>query len=206
MNPALHLAVQKARDANMPKDNIQRAIDKGTGAGSDADAFERITYEGYAPGGVAVLVDVLTDNRNRAASDVRYIFSKNGGKLGTSGSVAYLFERKGIILVPQDSTDEDELMELALEAGAEDVAEQEHDYRVVTTPEDFTAVREAMGAADIAFENAEITMVPQNSIDLDAATAKQTLRLIDALEENDDVQEVYANFDISEDVMAEVVT
>ena len=186
--------------------NIQRAIDKGTGAGSDADAFERITYEGYAPGGVAVLVDVLTDNRNRAASDVRSIFSKHGGKLGTSGSVAYLFERKGIILVPQDSTDEDELMELALEAGAEDVAEQENDYRVVTTPEDFTAVREAMGAAEITFENAEITMVPQNSIDLDAGTAKQTLRLIDALEENDDVQEVYANFDISEEVMAEVVT
>jgi len=206
MNPALHLAVQKARDANMPNDNIQRAVDKGTGAGADAETFERITYEGYAPGGVAVLVDVLTDNRNRAASDVRYIFSKNGGKLGTTGSVAYLFERKGIILVPRDATDEDELMEIALESGAEDVTEQENDYRVVTTPEDFTGVREAMGAADVAFENAEITMVPQNSIDLDAGTARQTLRLIDALEENDDVQEVYANFDISEEVMAEVVT
>ena len=121
MNPTLGLAVQKAKDANMPNDNIQRAIDKGTGAGSDADAYERITYEGYAPGGVAVLVDVLTDNRNRAASDVRYVFSKNGGKLSTSGSVAYLFERKGVILVPKDSTDEDELMEVALEAGAEDV-------------------------------------------------------------------------------------
>ena len=190
----------------MPNDNIQRAIDKGTGAGADAETFERITYEGYAPGGVAVLVDVLTDNRNRAASDVRYIFSKNGGKLGTSGSVAYLFERKGVILVPRDSTDEDELMEMALEAGAEDVEEQENDYRVVTTPEDFTAVREALGEADVAFENAEITMVPQNSIDLDAGTARQTLRLIDALEENDDVQEVYANFDISEEVMAEVVS
>jgi YebC/PmpR family DNA-binding regulatory protein len=206
MNPALHLAVQKAKDGNMPNDNIQRAIDKGTGAGADAETYERITYEGYAPGGVAVLVDVLTDNRNRAASDVRYIFSKNGGKLGTTGSVAYLFERKGIVLVPKDSTDEDELMEIALEAGAEDVAEQENDYRVVTTAEDFTAVREALGAADVAFENAEITMVPQNIIDLDAGTARQTLRLIDALEENDDVQEVYANFDISEDVMAEVAT
>ena len=204
MNAALGLAVQKAKDANMPNDNIQRAIDKGTGAGSDADAYERITYEGYAPGGVAVLVDVLTDNRNRAASDVRYLFSKNGGKLGTSGSVG-LFERKGI-LVPKDSTDEDELMEVALEAGAEDVEEQENDYRVVTTPEDFTAVREALGEADIPYENAEITMEPQNSIDLDAGTARQTLRLIDALEENDDVQEVYANFDISEEVMAEVVS
>jgi YebC/PmpR family DNA-binding regulatory protein len=180
MNAALGLAVQKAKDGNMPNDNIQRAIDKGTGAGSDADTYERITYEGYAPGGVAVLVDVLTDNRNRAASDVRYLFSKNGGKLGTSGSVAYLFERKGIILVPKDTTDEDELMEAALEAGAEDV--------------------------DVAYENAEITMEPQNSIDLDAGTARQTLRLIDALEENDDVQEVYANFDISEEVMAEVVS
>ena len=204
MNPALQLAVHKAKDANMPNDNIQRAIDKGTGAGSDADAYERITYEGYAPGGVAVMVDVLTDNRNRAASDVRYIFSKNGGKLGTSGSVAYLFERKGVILVPKDATDEDGLMEAALEA--EDVEEQENDYRVVTTPEDFTAVREALREAAVAYENAEITMVPQNSIDLDAGTARQTLRLIDALEENDDVQEVYANFDISEEVMAEVAT
>src|SRR5215218_6935102 len=168
MNPALHLAVQKAKNANMPNDNIQRAIDKGTGA----------------------------------ASDVRYVFSKNGGKLGTTGSVAYLFERKGVILVPKGSADEDELMEVALESGAEDVVEQENDYRVVTTPEDFSAVREAIGEADIPYENAEITMEPQNSFDLDAVTARQTLRLIDALEENDDVQEVYANFDISDEVMA----
>ncbi|QIN82883.1 YebC/PmpR family DNA-binding transcriptional regulator [Rubrobacter tropicus] len=206
MNPTLALAVQKAKDGNMPNDNIQRAIDKGTGSGADAAAIERITYEGYAPGGVAVLVDVLTDNRNRTASDVRYVFSKNGGKLGTSGSVAYLFERKGIILVPKDDVDEDDLMMAALEAGAEDVEEQEGDYRVVTTPETFTAVREALDEAGISYENAEITMEPQNSIDLDAGTAKQTLRLIDALEENDDVQEVYANFDISDEVMAEVAS
>ena len=206
MNPALGLAVQKAKDANMPNDNIQRAIDKGTGAGADAANFERITYEGYAPGGVAVLIDVLTDNRNRAASDVRYVFSKNGGKLGTSGSVSYLFERKGVILVPKDSADEEALMEVALDSGAEDVEEQDNDYRVVTTPEDFSAVREALGGAEIPYENAEITMEPQNSIDLDAGTARQTLRLIDALEENDDVQEVYANFDISEEVMAEVIS
>src|SRR5215204_4752140 len=202
MNPALGLAVQKAKDANMPNDNIQRAIDKGTGDGADADNFERITYEGYAPGGVAILIDVLTDNRNRAASDVRYVFSKNGGKLGTSGSVSYLFERKGVILVPKDSADEEELMEVALESGAEDVEEHENDYRVVTTPEDFSAVREALSEANIPYENAEITMEPQNSIDLDAGTARQTLRLIDALEENDDVQAVYANFDISDEVMA----
>ncbi|MDP9480983.1 MAG: YebC/PmpR family DNA-binding transcriptional regulator, partial [Actinomycetota bacterium] len=172
MNPALGLAVQKAKGANMPNDNIQRAIDKGTGAGSEADAYERITYEGYAPGGVAVLVDVLTDNRNRAASDVRYIFSKNGGKLGTSGSVAYLFDRKGVILVPKDSVDEDELMEAALEAGAEDVEEQESDYRIVTTPEGFSEVRDALDGAGIPYENAEITMEAQNSIELDAATAR----------------------------------
>jgi YebC/PmpR family DNA-binding regulatory protein len=202
MNPGLGMAVQKAKEGNMPNDNIQRAIDKGTGAGADAAAIERITYEGYAPGGVAVLVEVLTDNRNRAASDVRYVFSKNGGKLGTTGSVSYLFERKGVILIPIDEVDEDELMELALEAGAEDVEVSESDYRVVTAPEDFVTVRQNLVEAGVAFENAEITMQPQNSIDLDASTAKQTLRLIDALEENDDVQEVYANFDISDEVMA----
>ena len=204
MNPALALAVHKAKEANMPNDNIQRAIDKGTGAGADAEAIERVTYEGYAPGGVAVMVEVLTDNRNRAASDVRYIFSKNGGKLGTSGSVAYLFERKGVILVPKDNVDEDELMELALEAGAEDIEPMESDYRVVTAPEDFAAVRETLDAAGVPYENAMVTMQPQNSVEPDAATAKQVLRLIDALEENDDVQEVHANFDISEEVMAEV--
>ena len=202
MNPALALAVSRAKDANMPNDNIARAIEKGTGAGADAETFERITYEGYAPGGVAVLVEVLTDNRNRAASDVRYSFSKNGGNLGTSGSVSYLFDRKGIILVPADAVDEDELMELALEAGAEDMEPQENDYRIITEPGDFMAVRERLEAAGIPYENAEVTMQPQNTIDLDAATAKQTLRLIDALEENDDVQEVYANFDISDEVMA----
>ena len=204
MNPALGLAIQKAKGANMPNDNIQRAVDKGTGAGSDGVEYERITYEGYAPGGVAVLVEVLTDNRNRAASDVRYIFSKNGGNLGTTGSVSYLFDRKGIILVPKDTVDEDGLMEAALEAGADDVEEMEDDYRVVTTPEDFTSVRDALDESGIEYENAEITLEPQNSIDLEAGTARQTLRLIDALEDNDDVQEVYANFDISDEVMAEV--
>jgi YebC/PmpR family DNA-binding regulatory protein len=204
MNPALGLAVHKAKEANMPNDNIQRAIDKGTGAGADAQAIERVTYEGYAPGGVAVMVEVLTDNRNRAAADVRYIFTKNGGKLGTSGSVSYLFERKGVLLVPRNEVDEDELMELALETGAEDVEVMESDYRVVTAPEDFATVRESLKEAGVAFENAEITMQPQNSVDLDAGTAKQTLRLIDALEENDDVQEVYANFDISDEVMSVV--
>lgn len=204
MNPALSLAISKAKYNNMPNDNIQRAVDKGTGAGSDGEAYERVTYEGYAPGGVAVMVDVLTDNRNRAASDVRYIFSKNNGKLGTNGSVSYLFERRGVILVPREAADEDELIELALEAGAEDVEPQESDYRVVTDPNDFTDVRSRLDEAEVPYENAEVTMIPQNTIDLEPAEARQTLRLIDALEENDDVQEVYANFDISDEVMAEV--
>ena len=143
MNPALHLAVQKARDGNMPNDNIQRAIDKGTGAGPTPRPSSGSPTRATRLAGSPSWSTCLTDNRNRAASDVRYIFSKNGGKLGTTGSVAYLFERKGVILVPRDATDEDELMEVALEAGAEDVEEQENDYRVVTTPEDFTAVREA---------------------------------------------------------------
>ena len=204
MNPALALAVAKAKDANMPNDNIARAIDKGTGSGADAETYERITYEGYAPGGVAVLVDVLTDNRNRTASDVRYVFSKNGGKLGTSGSVSYLFDRKGIILVPRDTIDEEDLIEAALEAGAEDVEPQESDYRVVTEPGNFMVVRESLEASGVEFENAEIMMEPQNSISLEAGEARQTLRLIEALEENDDVQEVYSNFDISDEVMDEV--
>lgn len=204
MNPQLGMAIQKAKDNNMPNDNIQRAVDKGTGAGADATEYERITYEGYAPGGVAVLVDVLTDNRNRAASDVRYIFSKNNGKLGTSGSVAYLFDRKGVILVPADSVDEDELMELALEAGAEDVEPQENSFRVLTDPNDFTDVRARLDEAEVSYESADVTMLPQNTVELDQSSAKQTLKLIDALEDNDDVQEVYSNFDISEEVMAEV--
>ncbi|AHY46577.1 TIGR01033: DNA-binding regulatory protein, YebC/PmpR family [Rubrobacter radiotolerans] len=204
MNPALSLAVQKAKDANMPNDNIDRAIAKGTGAGSEGENFERITYEGYAPGGVAVLVDVLTDNRNRTASDVRYIFTKNGGKLGTSGSVAYLFDRKGVIMVPAEGLDEDDLMLAALDAGAEDVVREGDHFRVTTEATDFMAVREGLEEAGITYEDANLSMEPQNTVDLDASTARQTLRLIDALEENDDVQEVFANFDVSEEVMAEV--
>lgn len=204
MNPNLSLAVQKAKDANMPNDNIDRAIAKGTGSGADGSEYEAITYEGYAPGGVAVLVDVLTDNRNRTASDVRYIFTKNGGKLGTSGSVAYLFDRKGVIMVPADGLDADELMLSALDAGAEDVVEEGDYFRVTTGATDFMSVRQGLDDAGMTYEDASLSMEPQNTVDLDASTAKQTLRLIDALEENDDVQEVFANFDVSEEVMAEV--
>lgn len=204
MNPNLGLAIQKAKDGNMPNDNIDRAIAKGTGVGADAETFERITYEGYAPGGVAVLVEVLTDNRNRTASDVRYTFSKNGGNLGTSGSVSYLFDRKGVIMVPTGNTDEDELMLAALDAGAEDVVSDEDYFRVTTEASDFMAVRQGLEDAGIESESANISMEPRNTVDLDSSTAKQTLRLIDALEENDDVQEVFANFDVSEEVMATV--
>lgn len=204
MNPNLSLAIQKAKDANMPNDNIDRAIAKGTGSGADAADYERITYEGYAPGGVAVLVEVLTDNRNRTASDVRYIFTKNGGKLGTSGSVAYLFERKGVILIPAENVDEDELMLAALDAGAEDVVADDEHFRITTEASDFMAVRQGLEDAGIEYENAEVSMEPQNTVTLEASDAKQTLRLIDALEEDDDVQEVYSNFDVSEEVMAEV--
>ncbi|TCJ16720.1 YebC/PmpR family DNA-binding transcriptional regulator [Rubrobacter taiwanensis] len=205
-NPALALAIQKAKDANMPNDNIERAIARGIGAGAEGEAYERITYEGYAPGGVAVLVEVLTDNRNRAASDVRYLFSKHGGKLGTSGSVSYLFERRGVILVPAGSVGEDELMEAALEAGAEDVELDGSHYRVVTEASDFMTVRRGLEEAGIEYESAQLSMEPMNTVELDASTARQTLRLIEALEENDDVQEVYANFDISEEVMSSVVS
>ena len=205
-NYRLRMAVDKARANSMPADNIKRAIERATGGGDDAEQYEEITYEGFGPSNVAVIVAAMTDNRNRTAADVRHVVTKGGGSLADAGSVAYLFNRRGQLVVLGDGVDEDRVMEVALEAGAEDVEEQENDYRVVTTPEDFSAVREALIEAGIAYENAEITMEPQNSIDLDAGTARQTLRLIDALEENDDVQEVYANFDISEEVMAEVVS
>lgn len=205
-NPALSLAIQKAKSNNMPNDNIQRAIDKGTGAGSDAETFEHVSYEGYAPGGVAVMVEALTDNKNRTASDVRSIFTKNNGKLGKDGSVSYIFDRKGVILVLSEAVEEERLLEVALEAGAEDVEPLEGEYRVLTDPQSFTGVRSALEEAGVEMESAEVTMLPQNTVTLDTSDAKQTLRLIDALEEHDDVQEVYSNFDVSEEVMAEVAS
>lgn len=203
-NPALSLAIQKAKSNNMPNDNIQRAIDKGTGAGADAAAYEWATYEGYAPGGVAVMVEALTDNKNRTASEVRGLFSKHNGKLGKDGSVGYLFDRKGVILVPTENAEEEELMELALEAGAEDVEPREDEYRVLTDPQNFTDVRAALDDAEISYESADVTMIPQNTVRLDSSDARQTLKLIDILDDHDDIQEVYSNFDVSEEVMAEV--
>jgi YebC/PmpR family DNA-binding regulatory protein len=202
-NATLANAIQKARDASMPKDNIERAIQRGAGSG-EGDAYESMIYEGYGPGGVAVICAILTDNRNRTASDVRYIFTKNGGALGTPGSVAWQFERKGIVLADREGLDEDELMETALDAGAEDIAEDGSQWQITTDPADLAAVRRAMEEAGIPVASAELTMVPKVTVQPSEKEARQVLRLVDALEDNDDVQEVYANFDISEEVLEAV--
>jgi YebC/PmpR family DNA-binding regulatory protein len=204
-NLALQNAIDKARAASMPKDNIERAIARGSGTGADAASYEQISYEGYAPGGVAVYVDVLTDNRNRTAGEVRHIFARHDGNLAESGAVAWLFERKGVVLVDRDSTDEDELTLAAADAGAEDVAEEGSSFEVTCAPEDLTAVREALEAAGIAVTDAEVTMLPKTTVEIeDESVARKVLKLIDGLEENDDVQDVYANFDIPEHVLEAV--
>jgi YebC/PmpR family DNA-binding regulatory protein len=205
-NLALQNAIEKARAASMPKDNIERAIARGSGTGADATAYEQISYEGYGPGGVAVYVDVLTDNRNRTAGDVRHIFARHDGNLAESGAVAWLFERKGVVLVNQDSTDEDELTLTAADAGAEDVAEEGSSFEVTCAPEDLHRVREALEAAGIAVAAAEVTMLPKTTVAIeDEVVARKVLKLIDGLEEYDDVQDVYANFDIPEHVLETVV-
>jgi YebC/PmpR family DNA-binding regulatory protein len=206
-NLALANAIEKARESSMPKDNIERAIARGSGTGPDAAAYERVTYEGYGPGGVAVFVEALTDNRNRTAADVRHTFSKNDGNLGESGSVAWLFERKGVVLVPAESVDEEELMLAAADGGAEDVGEEESGYEVTSTPEGLQGVKEALAAVGISFESAEVTMLPKTTIRIEDETdAKKLVRLMEALEENDDVQDVYANFDIPEGVLEAVAS
>ncbi len=204
-NLALQNAIEKARAASMPKDNIERAIARGSGTGTDAAAYEHIAYEGYAPGGVAVYVEVLTDNRNRTAGDVRHIFARHDGNLAESGAVAWLFERKGVILVQADTADEEELTLAAADAGAEDVREEGSSYEVTCAPEDLHTVRESLETGGIPVTDAQATMLPKTTIAIeDESTAKKVLKLIDALEENDDVQEVYANFDIPERVLEAV--
>jgi YebC/PmpR family DNA-binding regulatory protein len=191
----------------MPKDNIERAIARGSGAGADSEAFEQITYEGYGPNGVAIIVDALTDNRNRTASDVRHVFAKHDGNLGTSGAVAWLFERRGVVLVDADAAEEDDVMLAAADGGAEDVTQDGSSFQVTTTPENLTAVREALESAGITVDSAEITMVAKTTVELgDESAARKTLRLIDALEELDDVSEVYANFDIPEHLLEAVAS
>jgi len=199
-NPSLALAVQKARDASMPKDNIERAIAKGTGAGADAAALETIMYEGYGPGGVALLIEAVTDNRNRTGADVRHALSKGNGSLGEPGSVAYNFDKKGVIVVDGARYGEDDLM-VAIDAGAEDISREDDSWEIVTEPSDLTAVRKALEDAEIELVNAEVTQRPKVLVPVDEDTAGKLLRLIDALEDNDDVDAVHANFDVADDVL-----
>ncbi len=204
-NLALQNAIEKARSYSMPKDNIDRAIAKGSGADADTSAFETVVYEGYGPSGVAVIVEALTDNRNRTAGEVRHTFAKNDGNLGGSGAVAWLFERRGVLLVPVDGVDEDELTLTAAEGGADDVSIDGSSYQVLSAPEQLAAVREAIEAAGFTVESAELTMLPKTTVEVaDEGDAKKVLRLMDQLEDNDDVQDVFANFDIPEQVLEAV--
>ena len=197
-NMRLKLALQKARENNVPKDNIQRAIQKGIGA-TDGGDYEEITYEGYGPSGVALVVEVMTDNRNRAAADVRHAFSKHGGNLGESGSVTWMFKRKGVFVLPGDAGDEEELMMMSLDAGAEDFKNDEDDYEVLTTPENYDAVEKAFQDANIEMTISKITMVPDTTIALDGDDARKMQNLLDALDDLDDVKDVYSNAELPDD-------
>jgi YebC/PmpR family DNA-binding regulatory protein len=203
MNPRLRTAVLKAKAVNMPQDTMQRAIMKGTGE-LPGVSYEEMTYEGYGPGGVAMLLTALTDNRNRTVAEIRRIFSKNGGNLGEAGCVAWMFQKKGLIVVEKEKIDEDELLAVALEAGAEDVRVGEGIYEVVTTVEDFEPVRQAVVAKGLEPSAADISMIPQNTVRLEGHQARQLLKLMEELEDHEDVQNVSANFDIPDEVLAEV--
>ena len=202
-NPRLRTAIDKAKSVNMPKDNVDRAIKKGTGD-LDGVSYEEGIFEGYGPGGAALIVEFLTDNRTRTVADVRHCFSKFGGNLGVSGSVAFLFDRKGIIAFSNEM-DFDTIFEAALEAGAEDVKDEGDVYEVVADPADFMAVRDALAAAELQWESAEIAMIPQTQTPLEGKPAETMLKLMDALEDNDDVQNVFANFDISEEELSRIM-
>jgi len=199
-NPRLRTAISAAKSANMPKDNIDRAIKKGTGELEGA-SYEEYFYEGYGPGGTAILIQVLTDNKNRAAADVRHILSKHGGSLGENGCVSWMFSQKGLITLNGEDVDEDEIIELTLEAGAEDVDTEGDEFEVITTPEDFESVKEAFDKHGTRYISAELAMVSQTTVDLDADTAPKVVRLMEALEDLEDVQKVWSNFDISDEVM-----
>ncbi|HKJ36052.1 MAG TPA: YebC/PmpR family DNA-binding transcriptional regulator [Solirubrobacterales bacterium] len=202
-NPALALAIDKAKQASMPKDNIQRAIDRGTGDGADADAIERIVYEGYGPGGAALLVEALSDNRNRTGSEIRHAFDRHGGNLGEPNSVAWMFEKRGIIAIDAEAHDEDDLIG-AIDAGADDVEAGEDELRVICDPASFTAVREALEADGIGIVSAEVTMEPTNTVEVEESDAKRLLNLMEALDDHDDVDAVHANFEIPADVLERV--
>ena len=200
-NPRLRKAVMAAKAENMPKDNIERAIAKGSGGG-DGDAYEEILYEGYGPGGVAVLVECMTDNRNRTVADVRHYFAKSNGNLGENGCVAWMFDKKGQILVDKEKISEEELMDKALEAGADDVIEDENEFQVLTSVDEFNDVRDGLEEQGVEFLEASISMIPQNTIEVeDEKVAGALLKLLENLEDHDDVQKVHANFDIDQDLM-----
>jgi YebC/PmpR family DNA-binding regulatory protein len=200
-NAALAHAIQKAKDLRMPKDNIERAIAKGAGTDKDAAALEEVTYEGYGPGGVALLISCLTDNRNRTGSDVRHLLGKCGGNLGEPGSVGWIFEKKGMIVVDADAYGEDDLF-VAIDAGAEDIVDESDVFEVLTEPTDFAAVRAALEQAGVEFQSADIVQQPKNRVELDDKDAAKLFRLIDSLEEHDDVNEVAANFEVSDAALA----
>ena len=202
-NPTLATAVQKAREASMPKDKIQKAIDTGTGAGADSAAIERILYEGYGPAGVAVLVEALTDNRNRASAEIRFAFSSHGGSLGEPGSVAWIFEKKGAIVVDAGRYEEDELI-VAIDAGAEDVQEDGDRFRVLCEPHDLSAVRAALEQAGVEIESAGIATEPKSTVEVKGHDAERLMKLLDALDDQDDVDEVFANFDIPDEVLEQL--
>ena len=202
-NPALALAIQKARDASMPKDNIERAIAKGTGEGVDMDQIEAVLYEGYGPGGVALLIEALTDNRNRTGAEVRHLLGKHGGNLGEPGSVSYLFDKRGVIVVDANRYSEDDLMP-AIDAGAEDISLDEDVYEVITEPADLTTARDALTGAGVEIESADLTQRPRARVPVDESDAGKLMKLIDALEESDDVGAVHANFDVDSAVLERV--
>ncbi len=203
-NPRLRAAIDSAKSQNMPKSNIERAIKKGTGELEGVN-YEEITYEGYGPGGVAVLVETITDNRQRTVAEVRHLLSKRGGNMGEPGSVSWVFEKKGLVVIEKDKVDEETLMDVALEAGADDIRDEGSEWEVETAPDALPAVRDAIKEAGIEIISAEVSMVPSNTVKLeDEKQAKQMLLLMEALEENDDVQNVYANFDIPEDILKKV--
>lgn len=203
MNLRLRYAINDAKALSMPKDNIERAVKKGTGE-LEGGQFEEVIYEGYGPGGVAVLCDILTDNRNRTAPEVRKIFEVAGGKLGATGCVAWMFERKGVAVIDAQQTDEESLLELALEAGAEDVKTVDDKFEIICDPETLTQVRTALEKAEIVTELCEISRIPSDTVDLDVETARKVLKMVDALDDHDDVQTVAANFSVSDEAMAEL--
>ena len=199
-NPRLRTAIQAAKAENMPKENITRAVKKGTGE-LEGTSYEEVNYEGYGPGGVAMLIDCLTDNKNRTVADIKHLFDRHGGNLGEPGCVSWMFEKMGVILFDKDTVDEEKLLDAALEAGAEDVKESETEFEVITSPSEFDPVKKAFDDKGLIYSVAEISMVPKNTVRLDGKKAEQLLNLVEAFEDNEDVNHVYANFDIPDEVM-----